>query len=108
MKEKIKNLFAFMGRAWRASNRGKLGVVMAIVAVIVILRMFWGAASVQHFVAGAFHLHDETAGLSAETAKLADVNMRIRLIQEHSPDYIEELAETRLNLGDPKLKILKY
>ncbi|MCL2538019.1 MAG: hypothetical protein FWF34_02585 [Alphaproteobacteria bacterium] len=107
MKEKIKNLFEFVGRAWRGGTRGKIGLALAVFSIFVIARMFVGTVSVQALVMNGFKLKKEQQQLATEQAKLDDMNMHIRLVTEHSPDYIEELAAKRLNLGDPKVRILR-
>ncbi|MDR1696648.1 MAG: hypothetical protein LBR41_00275 [Rickettsiales bacterium] len=107
MKEKIKNLLAFVGRAWRAGPRGKIGIALAIFAMFIIIRMFVGNASIPGIIMNSIHLRNETAVLSLEKQKLGDAQMHIQLIQQRSPDYISELAQKYLNIGDPRLKILK-
>ena len=36
-----------------------------------------------------------------------DLNKHIELLQNYSPDYVEELGLKYLNIGDPQVKILK-
>ena len=56
MREKIKNLFGFVGRAWSGGIRGKVGILFAIFAGFMFIRIFWGA---------------RTTGARAEKAGLA-------------------------------------
>ncbi|MCL2339001.1 MAG: hypothetical protein FWC51_03570 [Proteobacteria bacterium] len=107
MKEKIKNLFAFVGSAWRESARGKVGVILALFAILFFARLFIGTASVESFIIDGFKLSRETAQQKAEQTKLDEVNRHIQLIEQRSPDYIEELTQKYLNLGDPRVRILK-
>jgi len=107
MKEKIKNLLSFAGAAWRGNMRGKIGLLMVLFALFALGRMFVGSTSVQGFVRGAFYLAKEQRQLDAAQARLAAVESHIQLIQERSPDFIEELAQKRLNVGDPSLRILR-
>ena len=107
MKEKIKELLSFTGSAWRGSMRGKIGLVLALFAIFVFIRMFVGETSVQGFVMNYWRQAAEQKQLTAEQAKLAEVSRNVHLIQNHSPDYIEELAQKHLNLGDPRVRILK-
>jgi len=107
VKEKIKDLFAFVGRAWRESARGKVGLVLCLFAILFFARLFIGTASVQAFVMDGFRLRRETAARATEQTKLDAINKHIQLIEERSPDYIEELAQKYLNLGDPRVRILK-
>jgi cell division protein FtsB len=107
MKEKIKSLLLFAGEAWRGSMRGKIGLLMVLFALFAFGRMFVGTTSVQGFVQGTFRLASERRQLTAEQARLAAVDEHIRLIQTRSPDFIEELAQKHLNMGDPNLRILR-
>ncbi|MCL1785902.1 MAG: hypothetical protein FWG39_02000 [Alphaproteobacteria bacterium] len=107
MKEKIKELLSFAAGAWRGGMRGKIGLLMALFALFAFGRMFVGTTSVQGFIAGNFRLAREQKQLAAEQAKLAEMTEHVRLIQDRSPDFIEELAQKHLNLGDPNLRILK-
>ncbi len=47
MREKIKNLFGFIGRAWSGGIRGKVGILFAIFAGFMFIRIFWGEVNVQ-------------------------------------------------------------
>lgn len=107
MKQKIKKFLSFAGSAWRGSTRGKIGLVLGLFAAMVFVRMFIGDTSVYGFVRNGWRLKAEQKQLAAEQAKLDKLALHIKLIQNHSPDYIEELSQTYLNLGDPKLRILK-
>jgi len=107
MKTKIKNLLSFAGSAWRGGFRGKIGLLLALFAIFVIIRMFVGVRTVQGFVIDSVRLAQEHKQLQAEHEKLNQIGRRIHLIQRHSPDYIEELSQQHLNLGDPRVRILK-
>ena len=107
MKEKIKNLFGFIGRAWGASWRGKAGVLATAFALFMFVRIFWGAVNVQNFVINIWRLGNEQTQLATEQAKLDTLNRHIDLLQSYSPDYVEELGLKYLNIGDAKFKILK-
>jgi len=87
--------------------RGKIGLLMALFALFAFIRMFIGATTVQGFVIGNFHLAAEQRQLAAEQARVEAVDAHIKLIQERSPDFIEELAQKNLNMGDPALRILR-
>lgn len=107
MKDKIKNLFGFIGRAWRGGVRGKFGVFFAAFALLAFIRIFFGEVNVGRFVTNIWHLSAERAELVAETKKLETIQHHIQLLKQHSPDYIEELGLRYLNVGDPEFKILK-
>ena len=107
MKEKIKNLFAFMGRAWVAGSHGKMGVIMVVIAVFWSIGIFTGRTTLQGFIINIWRLNAAQEQLVLEQEKLEQLQMHISLVQKNSPDYIEELGLKRLNMGDAKTKILK-
>lgn len=107
MKEKIKNFFGFVGRAWRGGIRGKTGIAFALFAAFIVLQMFIGDVSIQKSIANVWRLRAEQAQLDAEAAKLDALRRHIRLLQAHSPDYVEELGLRYLNIGGPKTRVLK-
>ena len=107
MKEKIKNLFSFLGRAWSGGVRGKLGIILALFACFMFIGMFWGDVSIQRFALNAWRLNSAQEQLDAETATLNTLQQHIKLLQNYSPDYVEELGLKYLNIGDAKFKILK-
>ena len=107
MKDKIKNLFGFIGRAWRGGVRGKFGVFFAAFALLAFIRIFFGEVNVGRFVTNIWRLDTEHAELAAEQKKLQTINHHIKLLKSYSRDYVEELGLHYLNVGDPEFKILK-
>ena len=107
MKEKSKNLFRFLGRAWSGGIRGKLGIIFALFACFMFIGMFWGDVNIQRFTSNIWHLNHDRALLDAERSNLERLQRHIQLLQNYSPDYIEELGLQRLNIGDSGAKILK-
>ncbi len=107
MKEKIKNFFGFIGRAWSGGIYGKGGVILTLFALFCLIRMFCGTVSVQNFVINIWRLSQAEQQLAAEHEKLERLNHHIELLQNYSPDYVQELGQKYLNIGDPKVKILK-
>lgn len=107
VKDKIKNLFGFLGRAWRGGIRGKAGVFFAIVACVMFFHVLFGQVNVARFVANIWHLNSEQQELATEQSKLETMNRHIKLLENYSPDYVEELGLKYLNIGDPAFKVLK-
>ena len=107
MKEKIKNFFSFMGRAWSDGIYGKFGILLTIFAAFMFVRMFWGEVNVQRFVINIWRLNSEQEQLAAEQTELNAIRHHIELLQGYSSDYVEELGLKYLNIGDPKVRILK-
>lgn len=107
VKEKIKNLFGFIRRAWSGGLKGKAGIILAIFAIIGLVGIFSGEENIQGFFINAWHLKHEQQQLLNEHAKLDALKHHIKLLQNYSPDYVEELGLKYLNIGDPKTKVLK-
>ncbi len=107
MKGKIKNLFKFIGRAWSDGFYGKLGVILLLAACFMFVRLFWGDVSIQRFAMDIWHLNNAQEQLMAEQDTLTELQQHIKLLQNYSPDYVEELGLKYLNIGDPQTKILK-
>lgn len=107
MKDKIKNLFGFIGRAWAGGIHGKVGIFFALFALFMFVRIFWGDVNVASFVANIWHLNTERKELIAEQTKLEKIDRHIDLLENYSPDYVEELGLRYLNTGDAEYKVLK-
>ncbi|HNY25365.1 MAG TPA: hypothetical protein PKJ33_02355 [Alphaproteobacteria bacterium] len=107
MWDKIKILFGFLGRAWSGGIRGKIGVLAAFFACFMFIRIFFGEVSLQKFVINIWRLNSEQQQLVAEQNKLHMIERHIQLIQNYSPDYLEEIGLKYLNIGDPNAKVLK-
>lgn len=107
MKDKIKNLFGFIGRAWNGGLYGKVGVLLLIFAVFMFIRLFCGQVNVSKFVVSIWHLNSEKVELANEQKKLDTIRLHIKLLEKYSPDYVQELGLRYLNIGDPKFKVLK-
>ena len=107
MKEKIKNLFAFLSRAWSGGARGKLGIGLSLFAGFMLIGMFWGDVSIQRFSINIWRLNQAQNQLIAEQETLDKLNRHIEVLQNYSPDYVEELGLQYLNIGNPRAKILK-
>jgi len=107
MKEKIKQLLRFIGNGWRGGLRGKIGVVCILFATFMFARLFYGEISIQHFIMNTWELSKAEKHLSIEQKKLALIDNHIELLSAGSQDFVEELSHKYLNMGDPKLRILK-
>lgn len=107
MKAKIKNFFGFISRAWSGGIRGKLGIIVALFSFYMFIQMFCGDVSIQKFVANFWHMNTEQEQLAMERTELETLERHINLLQNYSPDYVEELGLKYLNIGDAQVKILK-
>lgn len=108
MKGKIKNLFHFIGRAWSGGTYGKFGILFATFGIFMFAGVFQGDASIQRFIVNSWKLQDAYEQRDSEQRTLNKIENHIELIKTNSPDYINELGLQYLNIGDSKLKILKY
>ncbi|MDL2296288.1 hypothetical protein LJC18_05815 [Lachnospiraceae bacterium OttesenSCG-928-E19] len=107
MWDKIKNFFGFLGRAWSGGFKGKIGILAAIFAAFMFVRIFWGDVNLQKFIVNIWRLNGEQEQLAMDIEKLNAYQKHIHLIQHYSSDYVDELGLKYLNIGDPKMKILK-
>ena len=107
MKDKIKNVFGFIGRAWSGGIHGKIGVFFAIFATFMFVRIFAGDVNIYRFVTNIWYLRNEKIELTAEEQKLNTIQHHIELLENYSPDYVEELGLRYLNIGDPAYRVLK-
>src|SRR5574344_738846 len=98
MNEKIKNLFRFLGSAWSGGVRGKLGIVLALFAGFMFIGMFWGDVSIQRFGYNVWQLGNEREQLASEQQTMNELHRHIELLQNYSPDYVEELGLKYLNI----------
>nr|MBQ0090919.1 hypothetical protein [Candidatus Enterousia merdequi] len=110
MKEKIKNLFAFLQRAWVAGPHGKYGILIMLFALFLFVRLFCGEQSLQNFIVNCWKLNQERTELALAQKQLNQTQHHIYLLQHpnSSTDYVEEMGLQTLNLGDPEFKELKY
>jgi hypothetical protein len=108
MKGKIKNLFKFIGRAWSGNEHGKIGIFAAIFGIFMFVGLFYSDASIQRFVVNVWKLQDAYEQRDSEQDTLNKLEKHIQLLKENSPDYIQELGLKYLNVGDSKLKVLKF
>ena len=100
--------FGFIWRAWRAGWRGKFGLLLALIAFFMFIRIFMGDSCVQKFVINIWELNTEQQRLTMEQEKLTTLKQHIDLLQGYSADYVQELGLRYLNMGDPDIRILKY
>lgn len=110
MKEKIKNFFDFVKRAWMAGPRGKLGIVLVLLSLFFFVRLFYGTRNVQSFIVNAWTLNRARNELTVAQKKLDKIKQHNRLLQHsgNSGDYVEEMWLKTLNMGSPEFKELKY
>jgi cell division protein FtsB len=107
MGEKIKSIAGIFLRGLFASWRGMAGAALIVFSLYLFTGFFTGTTNVQNYVRNARELGQIDAKIAAVRAQLDATNSHIRLIQEHSPDFVSEMASKHLNLGDPKIMILK-
>ena len=110
MKEKIKNLFEFFKSAWTTSSRGKIGIILMLVAIIFFAQLFYGTRNLQGFIINAWRLNRERTELAVAKKQLGQLQHHVYLLKhpDSSSDYIEELGLKTLNMGDADFKELKY
>jgi cell division protein FtsB len=107
MWDKIKSAFTVFFTGMFSSGRGLLGAAMVAVSIYFFIGLFTGIASIQNYIRNLNATHTSTARIEAEQKKLDTINLHIKLLQEHSPDFVSEMALRHLNMGDPKSLIIK-
>ena len=85
MKEKIKNLFAFMARAWGAGFHGKIGVLLTVIAVFWSIGIFTGKTTLQGFVINIWRLNAAQEQLLQEQTKLEQYKHTLIWFKETVP-----------------------
>ena len=108
MREKIKNFFTFIGHAWKAGFRGRVGIGMLILALFLFFRIFGGETTIQGFIMNLWHINQEQTQLTQLQQELEELERHNNLLQNYSPDYIEEIGLSVLNIGDSKTRILRF
>jgi cell division protein FtsB len=107
MWEKIKSTALIIVRGTFSSWHGLLGMTMICVSLYFSIGLFNGIASIQNYFRNRIALGKADARIEALQNQLDAETLHIKLIQTHSPDFISEMARRHLNLGDPRLLILK-
>ena len=69
--------------------------------------LFWGSVSVQRVTLNVWQLKRVQEQLAHEQETLQGIQKHIKLLQNYSPDYVQELGLKYLNIGTPNTKILK-
>ena len=107
MLEKIKSAFAILFDGTFKSWRGFLGMAMILFSLYFLIGLFTGVASIQHYIRNLRNTKTSDTRISAKQKELSMINLHIKLIQEHSPDFVSEMAIKYLNMGDPNSSIIK-
>jgi len=107
MWDKIKSALGVFFRGAFQSLSGFAGAAMVLLSLYFCFDLLTGTASLQNFIKNRRDLGRADTAIEIRQKQLDKVNMHIRLIQEHSPDFISEMALRHLNLGDPKVLIIK-
>ena len=104
---KVKDLLSFLWNSWRDGTNGKIGVLCILFSILIFGRLLFGEVSLHRLIGNRWHLQDEIVQMNTEREKLEALEKHIQLIQTRSPDYVEEIAGKHLNIGSPKVKILR-
>jgi cell division protein FtsB len=104
---KIKSMLGVLLRGTFGGWQGALGALMIGVSLYFSIGLFNGVASIQNYFKNRIALGRADEKIAVLQKQLDAENLHIKLLQEHSPDFISEMALRHLNLGDPKLLILK-
>jgi hypothetical protein len=104
---KIKSALAVFFRGAFSGMHGFIGAALIVFSVWLWVGFFTGAANIQNYIRGLRNVGAADARIDALRARLNRTELRIKLLQEHSPDFVAEMGLVHLNLGDPALKEIK-
>lgn len=107
MWQKIKSVLLVFVRGAFSSWKGFLGAVMIVASIYLFTGLFTGIASVQNYIKNARALNKADDKIAAIRSELETTNRHIKLLLDHSPDFVSEMAVKYLNLGDPNAKVIK-
>ena len=80
---------------------------MIVASIYFFVGLFTGVASIQNYFKNRRALNRADAKIETLQKDLGSVNLHIKLLQDFSPDFVAEMAIKYLNLGDPKMRVLK-
>ncbi len=107
MKAKVKQFGNFIFDAVSSGWRGVIGLIVCSVSVYLLLQLFISQNNIIRYWQNSLKISAQSEKLADEESKITVLEKRIRLIQNHSPDYVEELAQRYLNTGNSKTKIIR-
>ncbi|MDR2685366.1 MAG: hypothetical protein LBB23_01170 [Rickettsiales bacterium] len=107
MNRKIKELLEFLRLALLGGWQGFVGILLIPFAVYILYHIVFADGGVLNLIHKLRAEERVSSEIEDKRARLNDLNMRINLIKNHSPDYIEELMIKHLNMADPNVKVLK-
>jgi cell division protein FtsB len=107
MLDKIKSAARVFFHGMTSSLTGLSGAVLVVLSLYLLAGLFTGVANVQNFIKNWNELGKTDSKIAALQQQLDRTNLHIKLLQQHSPDFVSEMALRHLNLGDPKLMIIK-
>jgi len=107
MWEKIKSVILFFVRGSVQGWRGPLGAAMIIFSVYLCFGFFTGVTNIQNYIRNLRELERIDARTEMTRKRLEATNRHLKLLSEHSPDFVSEMALRHLNMGDPAMMIIR-
>ena len=107
MAKKIKSALGVFFRGMFGGWRGAVGTALIVFSLYMLAGLFNGATNIQNYIRDKRELATADARIIAARKRLDAANQHIKLMREHSPDFVSEMAMKHLNLGDPGVRILK-
>ncbi|MDR0449345.1 MAG: septum formation initiator family protein [Rickettsiales bacterium] len=104
---KIKQLLEFLRLALRSGPAGLLGVLLIPLFLYLLYAAIFAEGGLVQFIQRTRDADRMEQAVAYKRAALGDLNLRIELIKNRSPDYMEELIQKNLNMAAPGTRILK-
>ena len=107
MVQKIKSVIGVLFRGMFGGWRGAAGMAIIAFSLYLFAGFFNGTTNIQNYIRNKRELATVDTRIAMVQNRLDAANRHIKLLQEHSPDFVSEMANKHLNLGDPSVRILR-
>ncbi|MDR0319787.1 MAG: septum formation initiator family protein [Rickettsiales bacterium] len=104
---KIKQLLEFLRLALRGGWQGVIGALLIPLALWLLFAAVFDEGGLVQLVKLSRAEARMERVVAEKRAKLDDLNLHIGLLNNRSPDYMEELIQKRLNMAEQGTKVLK-
>ena len=104
---KIKSIIKRVIAATFVSRQGFVGAFLTALAIYFCVGLVTGTANIQNYFRNRATLAQTDAKIADLGRQLEVENRNIKLLQSHSPDFVSEMALRHLNMGDPKIMMIK-
>ena len=107
MWEKIKSMPVVFIRGAFSGIYGFVGAALIVFSIWLWAGFFMGVSNVQNYARNLSALDAADGRIAALRERLDRTELHIKLLQDHSPDFVAEMGLTHLNIGDPAVRVVK-